>query len=468
MKYDFAVIGSGVSGGRIAFELASKGASVIVLEAGKRFEAPHFPQNEALASVQLYWNGGLEVSRDGRLGFLRGKCVGGTSIVNQALLDRFDAFAWEDWEDRTGIDWMTTASMTPFYEAVEASLNLSTIPEKFWNANAKLFIRAFDELGYGWKALRRAQGDCALEEGTDCIVCLGGCPRNSKQSSLITTLAWAEQKHGAKIESEWEALRLEHRPDGVTLHGRQRGQQKTVEADRIVLAAGALGNTGILLKSGLQKYLPALGHSFTCHPQFMTYGLFDQDARDLIDAHKGAFQTVKSDDPKLRRAGYKFENVYAPPISTAMLFDGYGSKHLERMKKYRSYASMEVALRDDAEGVIRLQGDKLSIEKRLTYDDHRRAAEGLEIVQEMFSTIGAREIISCKQGFGLHLMGGCPIGNDSRVSVVNPDFQVHGFPRLLVADSSIFPSAPGINPSLTIMALSIKAARKALGDAGAR
>lgn len=465
MKADFAVVGSGVSGGRMAYELARRGASVVVLEAGKRFEAPHFPANEALASIQLYWNGGLEVSRDGRLGFLRGKCVGGTSVINQALLDRFDALAWEDWEDRTGIDWMNAPAMAPYYDAVEKGLGISTIPEKFWNANAKLFIRAFDELGYGWKALRRAQGDCDLESGNDCIVCLAGCPRNSKQSSLITTLAWAEQQHRAKIESDFEVTQLEHRPDGVRLSGRQRGQLKVVEADRVVLAAGSLGNTAILLRSGLQKYLPALGHSFSCHPQFMTYGLFEKEA-PFIDAHKGAFQTVKSEDPKLRRAGYKFENVFAPPISTAMLFDGFGSSHLQRMKRYRSYASMEVALRDDAEGVIQLHGDKLRIEKRLTSDDQRRAAEGLEIVHEMFSTVGAKEIISCKQGFGLHLMGGCPIGNDSRVSVVNPDFQVHGFPRLLVADSSIFPSAPGINPSLTIMALSLKAALKACGETG--
>jgi choline dehydrogenase-like flavoprotein len=59
-------------------------------------------------------------------------------------------------------------------------------------------------------------------------------------------------------------------------------------------------------------------------------------------------------------------------------------------------------------------------------------------------------------------MGGCPIGTDAKTSVVSPDFQVHGFPNLYAADSSIFPTAPGINPSYTIMALSVRASRKML------
>jgi choline dehydrogenase-like flavoprotein len=51
-------------------------------------------------------------------------------------------------------------------------------------------------------------------------------------------------------------------------------------------------------------------------------------------------------------------------------------------------------------------------------------------------------------------MGGCAIGTDPNKSVVNPDFQVHGLKNIYIGDSSIFPSAPGINPSLSIMAFS--------------
>jgi choline dehydrogenase-like flavoprotein len=79
------------------------------------------------------------------------------------------------------------------------------------------------------------------------------------------------------------------------------------------------------------------------------------------------------------------------------------------------------------------------------------------LIVEMFESVEAKEIIRCKQAFGLHLMGGCAIGTDESKSVVNPEFKVHGTKKVFIADSSIFPSAPGINPSLSVMALSHKA-----------
>jgi choline dehydrogenase-like flavoprotein len=78
---------------------------------------------------------------------------------------------------------------------------------------------------------------------------------------------------------------------------------------------------------------------------------------------------------------------------------------------------------------------------------------------------GAVEIIPGNIAIGLHLMGGCNMGIDARRSVVSPEFKLHGFDRIYAADSSIFPNAPGINPSLTIMALSLKGADQIVQDA---
>ncbi len=55
--------------------------------------------------------------------------------------------------------------------------------------------------------------------------------------------------------------------------------------------------------------------------------------------------------------------------------------------------------------------------------------------------------------FGLHLMGGCRMGMDPNNSVVDPEFHVHGLDNLYICDFSLFPSSPGINPCLTVMAL---------------
>src|SRR4051794_1114439 len=101
-RFDFIIIGSGVSGGRVAYNLTVAGAKCLLLEAGKEYSAATFPKNELDYSSRLFWGGGLEVSQDGRLGFLRARCLGGTSIVNQALLDRFDEKVWTDWKGESG------------------------------------------------------------------------------------------------------------------------------------------------------------------------------------------------------------------------------------------------------------------------------------------------------------------------------------------------------------------------------
>src|SRR5690606_14495368 len=119
---------------------------------------------------------------------------------------------------------------------------------------------------------------------------------------------------------------------------------------------------------------------------------------------------------------------------------------------------------DEPAGRISVRGGRTVVEKRLTAQDRGRVARGRARIRELFETVGAERVIEGRQGFGLHLMGGCAIGTDPARSVVAPDFRVHGHRNLIVADSSVFPSAPGINPSLTIMALSELAAEGVLRD----
>lgn len=452
------VVGSGPAGGRLAYELTKQGAQVTLLEAGRHFEAGGFPKGELRYSSQMFWGGGVEMNTNGSLGFLRAKCVGGTSVVNQALLDEFDEEAFRDWRQRSGISDLSTEAFKPLYEELRRDVPISEIPKEHWNPNTHIFTHALEKLGYGWKALTRAQKDCALDKGSDCIVCLGGCPRESKQSSLVTTVRKAKEK-GAELLSEFEVWDIHATADGVTVRGFHQKQEKTLQAQKLVLAAGSLGNSTILLRSGLKKSLPALGTGFTCHPQYMTYAYFDR----TIDAHKGAFQAVKSYDPNLRKAGFKLENVFGPPIATAMLLPGYGKGHLAMMHKYRSYASMEVALRDEASGELKVDSSgRLTIHKQMTGEDLKKGKAGLKLVREFFEAEGAQKVIPCMQPFGLHLMGGLSLGTDGRTSVVGPDFRVHGFKNIFAADSSVFPSAPGINPSFTIMALALKASKEIL------
>ena len=189
--YDFVIIGSGPSGGVLAYNLCKAGARVLMLEAGKEYSASTFPSNEMNANASLMWSGGMDTSTNAELLFLRGKALGGGSIINQCLLDRFDNNALDDWRARTGVDFFSSEAMSRHYDEVESHLSLHTMEKSDWNRNAELYVEGFEKCGMEWAPLRRGQSDCG--DGNDCIVCLGGCPRDSKQSSLVTFIKKARQ-----------------------------------------------------------------------------------------------------------------------------------------------------------------------------------------------------------------------------------------------------------------------------------
>jgi choline dehydrogenase-like flavoprotein len=459
--YDFVIVGSGPSGSVISRALVAAGARCVMLEAGKHFTSHTFPQDELGSNVELFWNGAIDLNTDASIALLRGKCVGGTSIVNQALLDRFDEVALGDWKADSGIPWFTVEEMAPHYEAVERHLSIRTIPEPLWNRNAEIFVEGHRRLGLGWGPMERGQTDCNTEAGNDCMVCLGGCQLDSKQSMLVTFLAEALAK-GLELRPEFTVEGLEARGGEIRVRGRGKDGPVEVTGRRVVLAGGALGNSQILLRSGFGGKLPALGTRFACHPQNMHYGFFDEP----VDAHRGAFQAVKSKDQGIRRRGFKLENVFAPPIATAMLVPGWGAEHQRTMGRYRHMACLEVCVRDEATGRIRLaRNGRVRVEKRMTAQDEARLEDGTDLADRIFRTCGAREVLHSPFMFGVHLMGGCVIGTDPGRSVVNEGFALHTNPDVFIADSSAFPNAPGINPSLSVMALSHRAAERILKEA---
>ena len=155
--YDFVIIGSGASGSVLAYYLTRAGAKCLMLEAGKAHSAKTFPRNELYANSQLYWGGGMDSTANANLLFLRGKVLGGGTVVNQALLDRFDDIALDDWRDKSGVGVFSEAGMARHYDEIESQLALHTIGREEWNRNAELYVKGFENLGYEWGPLRRGQ-----------------------------------------------------------------------------------------------------------------------------------------------------------------------------------------------------------------------------------------------------------------------------------------------------------------------
>lgn len=460
--YDAIIVGSGVSGSFLARELTDAGLKCILVEAGKHYSPDAYPDNELDSNAELYWGGGIELNTDASIGFLRPRAVGGGSIVNQALLDRFDDLVFDEWSDVSGIKGLSRASFDPYYDKVAERIEMRTVPEEYRNANADVFRGGFEANGYQSAPLVRAQRDCRFDRGNSCITCLAGCPIASKQSTPTSVLPPAFDA-GLELLSEFEVTRIVSHSDSVDVEGNDAsGAPQSLRGARLILACGAIGNSRLLLASGYEKQLPALGKNFWTHPQYMQLGVFDEP----IDAQHGPMQSYKSADPNFRRQGFKLENVYAPPVALAMLLPGYGRVHQQGMRLQRHYACIEVCVRDTSPGRIRVsRNGRASVAKGLNTEDRRRRDLGLDAIRNIFHAAGAREIVSGSIAIGLHLMGGCALGTDARSSVVGPDFKVHGLPNVWAADSSVFPTSPGINPSYTIMALALRAAESILGSA---
>jgi choline dehydrogenase-like flavoprotein len=459
--YDAIIVGAGVSGSFMAEALTQAGLRCVVLEAGKDFNRHTYPRTQIDGNSQLYWGGGIELDADAQIGLLRPKVVGGGSIVNQALMDRFDASAFDSWQEASGVGFLNRAELDPYYDRAAAAITIQQVPEQFRNGNAEVFESGFAANGYRCAPLQRAQADCRFEDGNCCIECLNGCPIDSKQSMAITVLRRARDA-GCVVVAEFEARRVSASDDQVSVSGLMPdGTPTRYHAKYLVLGAGAIGNSRLLLASGFEQRLPALGKNFYTHPQYMTLGVYDHP----INAHRGPLQSYKSDDPNFRKSGFKLENVFAPPVAIAMLVPGFGRAHQRRMRQITHFACIEVAVRDTNPGRIRIgRHDAVTVEKRLNDEDQRRRARGLQAIRNIFLSTGAKDIIEGNIGIGLHLMGGCNMGVDAETSVTAPDFRVHGMRNVYAADSSIFPNAPGINPSFTIMALSIKAGDQMLKD----
>jgi len=454
--YDVIIVGAGVSGSFIADQLTKEGMKCLMLEAGPFLDKDTYPTHEVVTSSKMYWSGGIELNKNASLAFLRPKVVGGGSIVNQALLDRFDEEAFGDWRSKSSISYLNNKDMASWYDQAESKISIQTIPENVRNRNAKIFLKGMEQNGFSAKALTRAQSGCEYEKGNDCIECLSGCRIDSKQSMPVTTLKSALDQ-GLKLVSLFEVKNIKTSGDGVEISGiRNKKDVKKFKAKKLVLAAGAIGNSLLLLRSGFKDSNPSIGENFYTHPQYMSLGVY----KDPVNSFKSAFQSVKSDDPKFRKWGFKLENVFAPPAGLSMLIPGHGKAHVGDMRKIPYMACIEVAVRDTNPGKISIDNKgRTVIDKKLNSEDKKRRDKGIEIINNIFSSTGAEKIIKGNTAIGLHLMGGCVLGTDANKSVTNPEFNLHSSKNVFIADSSVFPSAPGINPSLTIMALSIMASQ---------
>ncbi|MDQ6793848.1 MAG: GMC family oxidoreductase N-terminal domain-containing protein [Chloroflexota bacterium] len=510
LEADVVVVGSGAGGGVVAADLAAAGRSVVILDAGPFVDERTMPATELDGFDHLYLNHGLTTTWDGSVTMLAGTGVGGGTLINWLSCLPAPEAVRAEWTRDHGIDGLEGAAFATDLAALESELSVT--PATTFPPKDRLILRAAE--GLGWRAgpVRRNSPGCS-----DCGSCGFGCPRGAKQSGIRVHLA-AAQRAGARIVAD-------ARVDRVVLEGgRVAGVEATltrpdgtdpsrlvVRARQVVVAAGALRTPGIVASAGDPH--PALGRHLRIHPVPVVAGRF----LEPVEMWRRATQAAHMDEfsrSGTGRLGYVIESAPAHPglIALAMPWEGTEA-HAAIMEQSANLSPLVAVTRDGGEGRV---SSRASGGVRIDYHLDRVGVATLRhaivSMARLARAAGATEIIATgtppaifgREGFpsggegrafaafeerlgrfdfgpnrgalySAHQMGTARMGADPRVHVCDPSGRVRSASSgraggqvvggLYVADGSLFPTAIGVNPMITIMTLARQVGRTVLAEA---
>jgi choline dehydrogenase-like flavoprotein len=261
----------------------------------------------------------------------------------------------------------------------------------------------------------------------------------------------------------------------------RRGTREIViRARAVVVACGAVQTPFLLLRHKLGRQSKQLGKNFLCHPNAKVLAIYPYE----IEGWKGVSQNTQirefHDDGILMA-----ENFVAPGILAAYL-PYHGERAWELMQRYNQMICSGVLVEDSSSGRVSRSLLGLPITRYdITPLDHARFKRGVKLLAEMHFAMGAELCVlpffnqhiatsvddldqidelqtspSTLELFTPHLMGTCRMGSKPSESVVDLSGEVWDLPGCYVADASLFPTAIGVNPQITIMALATRVAER--------
>lgn len=463
--YDAVVIGSGAAGSVMAFQLAQRGMRVLVLEKGKRQDPQTFVHNEMEMLPRLYKHGGVQTTVDHDLVIMQGCAVGGSTVVNNAIWLRADLKRiLPEWKAR-GAD-LPEDRLNEAYTDLERKLHVSPLPALLANRGTDVFLRGSQALDISAHLLDHNRNECI-----GCGWCNYGCRYNRKTSMLVTYVPWAESC-GAVFLDECRDIRLVTKGSAVdSLTYTRHGHRESVRADRVVICAGAIGSTELLLQNGLDQR-GNVGKRFHVLGGVMVTAEIPQ----ALDGYDGIGLTA------VAHAGPDsvIETFFSPPGAFSITLGGWFATHLERMRRYTYFAQAGVMVGTDPRGRISLdRKGRTKIELRFNRDDLARLKQGLKTLAGIFFAAGAISVLPATYRFvefthpadlqsldawvtrpddlllgSAHPQGGNVMHEDPQKGVVDTTFRVHGLENLFLVDASVFPSNIWANCQATVMALS--------------
>jgi choline dehydrogenase-like flavoprotein len=483
VEVDFVVVGSGAGGSIAAATLAEAGAHVAIVEEGAHHTKRDFNMQEAWAYPALYQDSGNRATDDLSIMILQGRSVGGGTTVNWTSSLRTPEATLRLWAERHGVRGVDAAALEPHFAAVERRLSIGPGKRDDVNRNNGKLWDGAARLGWGPELIPRSVKACA-----NLGYCGMGCPLDAKQSALVTYVPDAVAA-GADVYTDCRASLVETdrgRARAVVSEVLERGTERVrgrfvAYARRgIILAGGAINTPALLLRSKAGTGSGVVGKRTFLHPTVPMAAFYDEP----IEGFYGAPQSVavrhfadRGDD-----VGYFLETAPTHPMLTAIAFPGAGDAH-RRIAERLAHVQATIALlvdghHDDVGGTVSVDtAGRVKVRYPISPALREAAVHAMQSMARLQLAAGAREVMTLHEQpltlrteadlariadapfgpnlhtlFSAHQMGGCPMGEDPKTSVVSSRGRHHELENLWIMDGSIFPTSLGVNPQLSIYA----------------
>lgn len=466
------VIGTGAGGASAAATLAAAGVDVLMLDEGPYIPAAIAPEGLGASMLTMWRAGGLTATLGAQIAFAEGRCVGGGTEINSAIFQRTPDSIIEGWAAANHLNDFTPAALAPYFDRAAAAVNATPTPGPP-GPPTDILSRAGAAMGWSVSALERAQRNCV---GTN--LCSAACPTGGKQSMSATLIPQA-RAHGARLLSQVRVTRLLWRRGRVTgalaratdplgnIH------RISITANAVFVCAGTLQTPLLLKRSGLTRNV---GRSFQVHPTIRLMARF----KEPLNAHRHRLPLAAITEfmPELRFGG----SIFTLPTYGMTLAEDW-RRRAGLLAEYAHHVIYYAMIKPDGTGRIHAvpgAADPL-VTYALTERDQRRLSEGARLLGQALFAAGAEHVTPCVRGHSgwasaadilrdaaptapgrmalmtIHLFASCPMGENPEIFPVNSVGRLIGMDNLIIADGSVLPGAPGVNPQATIMALAFRA-----------
>ncbi len=480
VKCDVLIIGSGAAASVLAKGLVEKGRQVLMIERGKHVYRDELNENEISMVSKLYADGALQLASDFRLQVFQGSCVGGSTVVNNAVCFDLPEEVVQKWNDENELN--AGIDEKRYFESqvkVKNFMGVNNVPEmaesEFLNPSGKLFIQGIKNMNLNKPPHYFGSVSANTLNCIGCGYCNIGCAYGKKLSMLETVLPNIQEKYGnesLEILSECEALKFRSTGKKIdyVLCRFSSGKLIKIKANTFILSAGAISSSIVLQQSSISKNS---GKRLSFNLGSQITAAFEHPVNSFDGLQISHYLNISPSQ------GYIVETWYNPPMFQSTAMPGWFEDHFNNMKRYNKLACAGILVGTEANAEVRSSGlTGRIIHYKPTQSDLKKLLDGLELSGRIFLNAGAKSIIpntfryyefnneeelqklkyyvkgprDISLGSG-HPQGGNIISKNSEIGVVDSDFKVFGYDNLYVCDASVFPSSIGVNPQITVMSL---------------